>query len=133
MDGRVAPRRAVDPRSGRRRRAGAAAGVPSSTRNQCRIHFNRLHRPDEHSHARRPLRLDRPWRATVPHDVVRHIHPWGSQHRACGNYSRAYESSLTCEIALADKAPLSARKGMGIDAAESSDSVALLGSGRDNK
>jgi hypothetical protein len=56
----------------------------------------------------------------------------GSQHRACGNYSRAYESSLTCEIGFADKAPLSARKGMGIQAWESSDSVASLGSGRDS-
>jgi hypothetical protein len=57
----------------------------------------------------------------------------GSQHRACGNYSRAYESSLMCEIAFADKAPLSARKGMGIQASASSDSVASLGSGRDSK
>jgi hypothetical protein len=132
VDGRVAPRRAVDPRSGRRRRAGAAAGVPSATRNQCRSHFNRLHRPDEHSHARRPLWLDRPWlqRSLIMLSATS-IH--GSQHRACGNYSRAYESSLTCEIALADKAPLSARKGMGIDASESSDSVASLGSGRDSK
>jgi hypothetical protein len=68
---------------------------------------------------------------SVVEPVATSIH--GSQHRACGNYSRAYESSLTCEIALADKAPLSARKGMGIDASESSDSVASLGSGRDNK
>jgi hypothetical protein len=60
------------------------------------------------------------------------VHPRQPTSR-CGNYSRAYESSLTCEIAFADKAPVSARKGMGIQASESSDSVVSLGSGRDSK
>jgi hypothetical protein len=71
--------------------------------------------------------------ATVPHDVVRHIHPWQPTSRMRATTPGAYESSLTCEIAFADKAPRSARKGMGILAWESSDSVALLGSGRDSK
>jgi hypothetical protein len=57
----------------------------------------------------------------------------GSQHRGFGDYSRAYESSSTGSITFADRAALSARNGMGMVVVESSDSAALLGSGRDSK